>query len=98
MFADLQQLEKAYAPLEKKAKTTKDALVVQEYEGLRKAYEYLKQGVWLYGKKDEFTPKEYEAIRKYNFLSLKPIVYALNVSQEDLARSKEIEVEFVAKL
>jgi len=48
--------------------------------------------------KDEFSAKEYEAIRKYNFLSLKPIVYALNVSQDDLARAKEIEAEFVAKL
>lgn len=98
MFADLQQLEKAFAPLEKKAKTTKDALVMQEYEWLRKAYEYLKQGVRLYSKKDTFTDKEFEAIRKYNFLSLKPIVYALNVSQEDLARAKEIEAEFVATL
>jgi len=32
MFADLQQVEKAVAPLEKKAKSTKDALVTQEYE------------------------------------------------------------------
>jgi ribosome-binding ATPase YchF (GTP1/OBG family) len=48
--------------------------------------------------KDEFTPQEYESVRKYNFLSLKPIIYALNVSQDDLVRAQYIEKEFTEKL
>lgn len=98
LFSDLQQIEKAVAPLEKKAKSSKDPLFLQEYAWVRKAYEYLKQWTWLYSVKDEFTPQEYESVRKYNFLSLKPIVYALNVSQDDLARAQDIEKEFTDKL
>lgn len=98
LFADLQQVEKAIAPLEKKARSSKDPLFLQEYAWVRKAHEYLKQWVWLYSVKDAFTSQEYDAIGKYNFLSLKPIVYALNVAQEDLAHAQEIETEFSEKL
>jgi ribosome-binding ATPase YchF (GTP1/OBG family) len=31
LFSDLQQIEKAVAPLEKKAKSSKDPLFLQEY-------------------------------------------------------------------
>lgn len=98
MFADLQQVEKAFPALEKKAKSTKETLLMQEYEWLRKVLDYLQRGVWLYGQKDNFTPKELELLRKYNFLSFKPIVYALNVSQDDLPRAKQIQDEYAEKL
>ena len=37
-------------------------------------------------------------IRSYNFLTLKPFVYALNIAQEDLANAEALKAEYEAKL
>lgn len=98
IFADLQQIEKALPAIEKKAKTSKDILITQEYEALAKVHHYLWSGQWLHGVLDAFTPKDHEHLRKYNFLSMKPIVYAINIGQDDIGRAPQIAQEFAAKL
>ena len=37
-------------------------------------------------------------IRSYNFLTLKPFVYALNIAQEDLANAEALKAEYEVKL
>ena len=37
-------------------------------------------------------------IKSYNFLTLKPFVYALNISQDDIAHAEELKLEFEGKL
>lgn len=98
IFADLQQLEKAFPALEKKAKSSKDVLLLQEYDALRKVRDHLMSGKWLHNVLDTFDPKDHEYLRKYNFLSLKPLVYAINIGQEDLARASVIAADIQTKL
>ena len=79
IFADLQQIDRLLPAMDKKAKTIKDVLLNQEYEALVKVRDYLHAGTWLHGVRDTFSPKDHELLRKYNFLSMKPIVYAINI-------------------
>ena len=39
-----------------------------------------------------------KTLKSYNFLTLKPFIYALNVSQEDLVKAEEIKAEYTEKL
>ena len=98
IFADLQQIDRLLPAMDKKAKTIKDVLLNQEYEALVKVRDYLHAGTWLHGVRDTFSPKDHELLRKYNFLSMKPIVYAINIWQDDIVRTQEISAEFLQKL
>ena len=45
----------------------------------------------------EKIQKDLKLIKSYNFLTLKPFVYALNISQEDIVNSENLKKEFEAK-
>ena len=47
--------------------------------------------------KDELSEEDLKLIKSYNFLTLKPFVYALNISQEDIVNSENLKKEFEAK-
>jgi len=85
IFADLQQAEKLLSNVQKKAKSSKDTDTLAEYEGLKKIDLALKEWRMISEIKEGFSAKEYEMIRKYNFLTIKPMIYAVNVAQEDLS-------------
>ena len=48
--------------------------------------------------KDEFSGEALDLLRSYNLLTFKPFIYAINVSQEELANADAIKKEFEAKL
>lgn len=97
IFSDLQQIEKALLQAQKKSKS-KDKDALAQLAVFSKAQKYLEQGTWLYTVCDDFSEKEHEILRAYNLLSMKPIIYALNVSQEDLAHADILEKEYSEKL
>ena len=44
--------------------------------------------------KSEFSSEDLKLIKSYNFLTLKPFIYALNIAQEDLANAEALKKEF----
>ena len=48
--------------------------------------------------RSELSAEDLKLIRSYNFLTLKPFVYALNIAQEDLANADALKAEYEAKL
>lgn len=96
-FADLEVIEKRLPKIEKKAQLKVDKDAETEYKILLKAKEALTKGVSL--RDIGFTKEEKELIKNYNFLTLKPMIYVLNVSEDDIASSSELvkQVEEYAK-
>ena len=48
--------------------------------------------------KDDFAGEALDLLRSYNLLTFKPFVYAINVSQDELANANTIKKEFEEKL
>lgn len=48
--------------------------------------------------KDQFSVDDLKLIKSYNFLTLKSFIYALNISQDDIANAQALKEEFSAKL
>ena len=81
ILADLEIVENRISKIEKKAETTKEKSAVLELGALRKAKEALLQGTAL--RSVEFTEDEYAVMSSFNFITLKKIIYAANVNEED---------------
>ncbi len=82
IYADLDVIEKRIGKIEKKAqlKVDKDAIV--EYNMLKKAQDALKEGISI--RDIELSEDEKEAVKGYNFLTIKPIIYVMNVSENEI--------------
>ena len=81
ILADLEIVENRIAKIEKKAQTTKDKQAVLELNALKKAQENLLKGISL--RNIEFSEDELIAISGFNFITLKKVIYAANVNEED---------------
>ena len=80
-LADLEQVDKRISRLEKKAKAkVKEAM--EEYDVLVKIKDALDQGVS--PRTLSFSEEELKTIKNFNLLTLKPMIYVANVSEEDL--------------
>ncbi len=80
-LADMEQIEKRISRLEKKAKAkVKEAQ--EEFDVLKKIKDALDQDIsprTIY-----FTDEELKLIKNFSLLSMKPMIYIANVSEEDL--------------
>ena len=81
ILADLEIVENRISKIEKKAETTKDKQAVLELGALRKAASALETEKPL--RLVDFTDEELIAISGFNFITLKKVIYAANVSEED---------------
>jgi len=79
-LADLQMCENVINRVEKQAKGKKELVV--EVETLKKVRDHLNENMSV--RSLELTDEEREAIKAYNFLTLKKILYVANVSENDL--------------
>ena len=86
VLADLEIVENRISKIEKKAETTKDKESLLELGALRKAKESLEKGEAL--RNVSFTEDELNAISGFNFITLKKIIYAANVNEEDAIEGK----------
>jgi GTP-binding protein YchF len=93
-LADLSQVEKRIDRVRKQARTNKDAQ--EELTVLEKLQTALDAGKM--ARQIELTEEELEPIKQLGLLTLKPIIYATNVSEDDLATGNDWvkEVEKVA--
>ena len=85
-LADLEQIDKRISRLEKKAKAkVKEAQ--EEYDVLSRIKMALDQG--LSPRTIDFTEDELKMIKNFSLLSMKPMIYIANVSEDDLHHPKE---------
>ena len=84
-LADLSQIERRIERVRKQAKTNKDAKV--ELELLDKLSAVLNEGQAI--RQADLSPEELELISPLGLLTNKPVIYAANVSEDDLAAGNE---------
>lgn len=97
IFADLEQVERVLPTLQKRAKVPQNKDDKKVAEALEKIQKVLLEGKLANTIKDELSEEDLKLIKSYNFLTLKPFVYALNISQEDIINSENLKKEFEAK-
>ena len=82
IMSDLEIVENRINRIGKKAEMTKDKKELLEIGALRKIKEGLLQNIPV--RKLELTEEEIEAIKSFNLITLKPMIYVANVSEEDV--------------
>lgn len=87
IFADLEVIEKRISRVAKKALARADVDSVAEYEGLMLLKEKLSEGVFAQDVKLSATATE--IIKGYNLLTAKPMIYVLNVGEDDISRDNK---------
>lgn len=82
ILADLEVVENRLNRIGKKAAMSKDKDTIKEVELLNKTKDNLIKNFPL--RRMQFDKEELKLLRPFNFLTLKPIIYMANVSEEDL--------------
>ena len=82
IMADLEIIENRINRLGKKAEMTKDKKELLEIGALKKIKEGLLQNIPV--RKIELTDDELDAVKSFNLITLKPMIYVANVSEEDI--------------
>lgn len=95
MLADLEVVENRFNKVGKKALLSRDKETVKEAELLSKLKDNLEKNIPL--RKVEFDEDELLAIKNFRFLTLKPIIYMANVSEEDVIVGTNKYVEELKK-
>ncbi len=98
IFADLEQIDKTLPNLQKRAKLAQNKEDKKIAEILEKIQSVLLEGKLANILRKELSDEELKLIKSYNFLTLKPFVYALNISQEDIQNTEALKNEFEEKL
>ena len=81
IFSDLEIVESRITKIEKKATSSKDKEAILEYNSLKKCLDSLNNNIPL--RYVVFTEDELLLLKNFNFITLKPIIYVANVSEED---------------
>ena len=92
-IADLDIVNNRLDKVSKKARTTKNKEDLLELEALDKAKEALEKNIAL--RDVDYSEEELLAIKSFSFLTLKPIIYVANISEDELAMEDN---EYVTKL
>ena len=82
IMSDLEIVENRLNRIGKKAEMTKDKKELLEIGALRKIKEALLQNIPV--RKIELSEEELEAIKSFNLITLKPMIYVANVSEDDV--------------
>ena len=86
ILSDLEIIQNRINKIGKKADMTKDKEVILEVNTLKKCEQALLENIPL--RKLEFEEDEPNVIKNFNLITLKPIIYAANVSEEDAAANE----------
>lgn len=90
ILSDLEIIDKRIVKIERKAKMKVDKESVREYDILTKLKDALESD--LPARSVNLDVKDLEFIKNYNFLTLKPVIFIANVSEEDYKNHKDNEV------
>lgn len=86
MLSDLAVIEKRIERLAKDVKRQKNPSLEKELQVVERCKEFLEKQIPL--RQVEFSEEEEKLIRGFTFLSLKPMVYVLNLDEFDAARAE----------
>lgn len=92
ILSDLMVVEKRLERLEKDRKKIKNPELEREFELLERCKRMLEENQPL--RNLELEPEEEKRIRGFQFLSQKPLLFVLNLGEEDAPRLHEIESEY----
>ncbi|MCR5741966.1 MAG: redox-regulated ATPase YchF [Gammaproteobacteria bacterium] len=93
IFSDLEVIEKRLPRLETKARSKNDKDSMVEYEILKRCHEQLLNMKPI---RDLHLSKEDEkVIRAYAFLTAKPILYVLNISEDEIGKEDSDEIKAI---
>ena len=82
ILADLEIIESRISKLQKKIESSKEKQDILEYEALKKGQEALLKNIPL--RLVDYKEEEKLALKGYNFLTLKPLIYAANVDENEI--------------
>lgn len=94
IMADLDVVVNRLSKIEKKAKMSKDKDALKEVNLLIKAKNWLESNKAL--RTLELTEEENLIIKPFNFLTIKPIIYIANVSEDDLANHNKYVYDVIS--
>lgn len=94
IMADLDVVVNRLSKIEKKAKMSKDKDSLKEVNLLIKAKNWLENNKAL--RTLELTEEEKIIIKPFNFLTIKPIIYIANVSEDDLANHNKYVCDVIS--
>ena len=94
IMADLDVVVNILSKIEKKAKMSKDKDALKEVNLLIKAKNWLESNKAL--RTLELTEEESLIIKPFNFLTIKPIIYIANVSEDDLANHNKYVYDVIS--
>jgi ribosome-binding ATPase len=95
VLSDLAVVEKRLERLEKDVKKQRNPTLEKEFQVVTKCKEALEKQTPL--RQIELSEEEHKLIRGFTFLSLKPMVYVLNLDENDAARAEAAE-EFAVQM
>lgn len=87
VFADLEVIEKRLPKIEKKAQLKVDFESILEYSALAKIKEMLENEKP--ARQADLTEEELEIVKSYSFLTMKPVIYIMNISFEMINQENE---------
>lgn len=93
MLADLEVINNRIGKIGKKASMSKDKEVIREVNVLNKLKESLEKNIPV--RQLEFNDEELKLVKSFNLLTIKPIIYMTNVSEEDLISNDNEYVKMV---
>ncbi len=93
ILADLEVIENRISRIGKKASMSKDKETIEEVAFLDKAKKALEQNLPL--RRISLDEDELRVARPFNFLTLKPMIYMANISEEDLINDGNKYVDMV---
>lgn len=92
-IADLDIVGNRIDKMKKKAESNKDKDALLEMEALQKAKDALLKNIPL--RLIDFTKEENLLLKSYSFLTLKPMIYLANISEDDIAKPDNEYVKIV---
>ncbi len=82
IFSDLEIINNRLGKIEKKAVSTKDKEALLEVELIKKIKDALEKNIP--ARRLEYTEDDEKLLKSFNLLTKKPLIYAANVSEEDI--------------
>ena len=96
IMADLEQVDRALPSLDKAKNKTRDQdTLLEVYKACKAA---LESGILIHDIMFDMTPDQLKALKWCNFLTSKPLIYAVNIAESDLASFTSIESDLSSRL
>lgn len=96
IMADLEHVDRALPSLAKAKNRSKDQDTLLEVYTIVKAA--LDAGTLIYDVIEDMTEPQRKALKWCNYLTSKPLIYAVNIAESDLANFEKIEADLSSKL